>query len=151
MIFWSKFSQKGCFQSETSKSHLRVRPWLLFSILNFSAQVPIDTTVFYCLFSFQLQRQFAENLVEDGNKLLQTCIQKINKSVFLNSQLKVMLGQKREKQLAIELETQHSAGEEKALNMSFVGAQKMFIAKNILEFILSQLTTVALTEWYNHY
>ena len=151
MIFWSKFSQKGCFQSETSKWHLHVRPWLLFSILNFSAEVPIDTTVFYCLFSFQLQRQFAENLVEDGNKLLQTCIQKINKSVFLDSQLKVILGQKREKQLAIELETQHSAGEEKALNMSFVGAQKMFIAKNILEFILSQLTTVALTEWYNHY
>ena len=47
----------------------------------------------------QSRVKVAENLVEDGYKLLKT-----NQGVFLDDQLKVELGQKREKELAIELE-----------------------------------------------
>ena len=40
-FFWTKFAQKGYFQSkETRKSHLRVRPWSLLTILNFFRKEP---------------------------------------------------------------------------------------------------------------
>ena len=52
----------------------------------------------------QSRVKVAENLVEDGYKLLKTCLKKMNQGVFLDDQLKVELDQKREKELAIELE-----------------------------------------------
>ena len=39
LMFWTKFAQKRYLQSETEKLHLRVSPWLLLIILNFSARV----------------------------------------------------------------------------------------------------------------
>ena len=42
----NKFSQTGYFRSKTEKSHFCVRPWLLLTILNFSARRPTDTRVF---------------------------------------------------------------------------------------------------------
>ena len=65
--------------------------------------------------------------MEDGNKLLKTCVQKMNQGVFLDGQWKVILGQKRKRKLAIKLEKEDrkrkvSAGEERALAMSFVAA-----------------------------
>ena len=42
----TNYPQKGHFQSKTEKSHLSVRPWLLLTILNFSARRPTDTAVF---------------------------------------------------------------------------------------------------------
>ena len=34
-FFFTKFAQKGYFWTKTEKSHLRVHPWLLLTILNF--------------------------------------------------------------------------------------------------------------------
>ena len=45
--------------------------------------------------------------MEDGTKLLKTCVQKMNQGIFLDGQLKVILGQKRKKELAIELEKEN--------------------------------------------
>ena len=45
----------------------------------------------------------AENLVEDGNKLLKQCVNKMNRGIFLDSQQKIELGQKRKKELNEEL------------------------------------------------
>ena len=46
LIFKTEFEQKGYFWSETEKLHLCVCPWLLLTILNFSAREPTDTTVY---------------------------------------------------------------------------------------------------------
>ena len=46
IFFFTKFVQKGYFRLKTEKSHLRVRPWSLLTILNFSARKSADTTVF---------------------------------------------------------------------------------------------------------
>ena len=45
-FFLTKFARKGYFRSKTEKLRLCVRPWSLFTILNFSAGWSTDTTVF---------------------------------------------------------------------------------------------------------
>ena len=52
LMFWTKFAQKVYSWLEIEKWHLCMRPWLLLTILNFSARGPTDITIFYCLFSF---------------------------------------------------------------------------------------------------
>ena len=47
LMFWAKFSQKGCFRIKTKNSHPWVCLWLFLTILlNFFEREPTDTTVF---------------------------------------------------------------------------------------------------------
>ena len=43
LIFWTKFAQKGYFQSKTENLHLCMCPWSFLTLLNFFARGPTDT------------------------------------------------------------------------------------------------------------
>ena len=45
-FYLTNFAQEGNFRSKKEKSHLRVRPWWLLIILNFSTPGATDTTLF---------------------------------------------------------------------------------------------------------
>ena len=57
-MFWLNLPKKGISsvkqkqKQKQKKKHFSVRPWLLPTILNFSAWRPTETTTFLCLFFF---------------------------------------------------------------------------------------------------